>query len=334
MTRLLRAELARAAARPVVWGVVLVVALGAVGLVAIGWWDTRPPTGAQVAAAQVALAEDEARWRESGPELVAACRELEAEVRGVTADHPDVVAACGRLAPALEHHLPYRPGLAEILDGRVATAGLMVLVGMLVVGAGLVTADFTSGAMSTWLTFEPRRGRVLVSRVVVAAAAGLPAALVAGVVVVGGLTLVAHLNGTATDVSADVALDLAGRGGRWVVAGLGAATLGAALAFALRHGAAVTGVVVWWVAAIESALPLVLPEARWLPLATNLTAWTTGVATYDVPACVPDPAVPGGEVCEYVTHVVGAGQGALVAVVLVVAALATGWASFRLRDVA
>ena len=46
MTRLLRAELARVRARPIVWAAVALAALGAVGIVVLGWWDSRPPSPA------------------------------------------------------------------------------------------------------------------------------------------------------------------------------------------------------------------------------------------------------------------------------------------------
>lgn len=331
MSALLRAELARARARPFVWGVLGAVVLGAVGLVLIGWWDTRPPTSTQVDDARVAHAAALDRWEDEGGTLVARCLELQAEVRRDQGD--DVDLGCDVMAPTLEQFLPYRPGLAELLEQRLTSTGLMVVIGMLMTGVGLVTAEFASGAMSTWLTFAPRRGRVMASKLVAACVAAAVVGVVPAVVALAGLAAVCAVQGTPTAVDGAQAAALAGRAARWFAVGLGATVLGVGLAFAVRHAAAVTGIVVWWVAAVESTLPLVLPSARWLPLATNVRAWTEGEATYEVPLCVPDTAAPGGEVCEAVVHVVGAGQGGLVLVCLVAAAVVAGWASFRLRDV-
>ncbi|MCC2321650.1 ABC transporter permease subunit [Cellulomonas xiejunii] len=328
MTALLRAELARARARPYVWGVVAVLTLGAVGHLIIGWWDTRPPTSAQVAAASVALAAAEDRWQEEGAALVAQC--VERQEAGV-GDGVDL--GCADMSPVLEQFLPSRPGLAHLLEQRVTTVGLMVVIGMLMTGVGLVTAEFATGSMSTWLTFTPRRGRVFVSKLVAACATSVVVGLLPVVVVVVGLAAVSAWHGTDTAVDGATAAALAGRAARWFAVGLGATVLGVGLGFAVRHAAAVTGIVVWWVAAVESTLPLVLPSARWLPLSTNVRAWTAGHATYNVPSCVADANAPGGEVCELVARTVGAGQGALVALTLVALAVVAGWLSFRLRDV-
>lgn len=331
MSGLLRAELARARARPFVWGVVAAVTLGAVGLVLIGWWDTRPPTSAQVDEAHVALAEAAERWDADGAALVARCLELQDEVRADEGESVDL--GCDAMGPVLEQFLPHRPALADLLEQRLTSTGLMVVIGMLMTGVGLVSAEFATGAMSTWLTFTPRRGRVFVSKLAAACVAALVVAVVPTVLALAGLAAVCALHGTGTTVEPAVAAELAGRAARWLAVGLGATALGVGLAFAVRHAAAVTGIVVWWVAAVESTLALVLPPARWLPLSTNVRAWTTGEAMYEVPACVPDPRASGGEVCELVVHYVGAGQGALVIGVLVALALLAGWLSFRLRDV-
>jgi len=332
VTALLRAELARAAARPLVWLVAAGLVLGAIGLVALGWWETRPPSAAEVAAADLAYQDVLGAWEADGDARIAKCRDLEATLR---AEQPgqDLDLGCDAMAPVPEMFLPLRPGLGELLDGRLPSIGVMLVLGLLMVGVGLVTSDLQSGAMGTWLTFAPRRGRVLVSRLVAAVVAALPCGLLALAVLVAGLALVCAVHGTSLAVPAAEWASMGGRAGRWLVAGLGATALGVGLAFALRHAAAVTGLVVWWGAAIESALPLVLPSARWLPLSTNLTAWTSGQADYGVETCVPDPRVPGGEVCEEVLHVVGMGQGALVTGAMVVVALVAGWVVFRLRDV-
>lgn len=331
MTPLLRAELARVRARPLVLGMLLLVLLGGVGLVLSGWWSTRPPSPAQVETARAELAEAEAHWQAQGAEMVALCLEWQEQARAE--DGSDVDHGCDDMAPVLERFLPYRPGLAALLAEKLPTFGTMASLAMAMTAAGLVTSEFRSGAIATWLTFAPRRGRVYLAKLAAASVAGLVVALVPAALTLGGLAAVCALNGVGWAADAAWTAGLGTSAWRWLALGLAAGAAAHGLAFAVRHAAAVTGVVVWWVATVETALPLVLPAAGWLRMSTNVTAVVEGTAWYDVPACVADASAPTGRTCELVTHTVGAGQGALVAGVLVVLVVVGGWASFRFRDV-
>ncbi|NKY41418.1 hypothetical protein, partial [Cellulomonas septica] len=169
MTHLLRAELARVRARPLVWCVAAGVVLGVLGLVLSGWWESRPPSPAQVAAAGEAYRSDLAAWQD----LVAPCDEDDPSV------HPDLpsaqaVAVCTSRPPVPEQYVAVRPDVASLVTERLPSVGVMITLGCLMVGVGLVTSEFASGAMGTWLTFAPRRGRVFASRLASAAVAAVP----------------------------------------------------------------------------------------------------------------------------------------------------------------
>ena len=329
MIRLLRAELARVRARPAVWGAVGLVLLGTLGLVVSAWWATRAPTAAQLAHAEEVYRSAALAWQETGEDQVRTC--LDAQ-RGLVPGDPGHVD-CTRLEPVREQYLPARPGGYALLDGRVDTVGLLAGIAAFLAATTLVCAEFASGAVGTWLTFAPRRGRVFVTRMAAAGLAALPIALAGFVALVVAVLLIGHLRGGAESVPWASWADLAGRVARWHAVVVGAALLGAGLGFVVRHSGAVTGLAVWWVAAVESALRIVLPSAGWLPMSVNVTAVLRGEGTYVVPSCVADPRAPGGEVCERVLHTVGAGQGVLVSGALVVLVVVAGWASFRLRDV-
>ncbi|WP_273651884.1 ABC transporter permease subunit [Cellulomonas fimi] len=329
MTRLLHAELVRARSRPFVWFVSAGVVLGVLGLVLSGWWDSRPPSAAEVAAADEAYRTDLAAWQER----VAPCDDDDPSV------HPDLppaeaTARCTSRPPVPAQYQEVRPDVATLLVERLPSTGLMITLACLMVGVGLVTAEFASGSMGTWLTFAPRRGRVFVSKLLAGAVAAVPCVATALVTLVVGLLAVGVVNGLAIGTPVAGWAGVGAVAGRWLATGPAFAAIGVGLAFALRHATAVTGIAVWWVAATESALPLVLPESRWLPLSTNVTAWTAGSAQYVVPSCVPDPARAGKELCDLVVHAVPMGQGGLVVLVVVATAVAGGWLSFRLRDVA
>jgi len=323
---LLRAELLRVRARAVVWGTAVVMLVAALGFVVAAWDDTRRPSAQAVAQAEEDLVVALERWERDRPTWLEACERIAEEGEESLED------ACAGLdvPPTLEQVMPYRPGLVEVLETRYAPMAVVVVLGLLVMGVVLVTGDFTSGAMGTWLTFAPRRGRVLVSRLVAALVAGVPVALVAlGGALVGILAVVAA-NGALGD-TADAARTAVVATARALAAGLWAVAVGTGLAFALRVGAGVAGLVVWWVAAVESALPLLVPATRGSTVATNLRAWLDGGTAYGVEECV---AGPQGEVCDVVEHVVGAAQGGVLLLVVAVVVVALGAVSFGVRDVA
>ncbi|ASR54007.1 ABC transporter permease subunit [Cellulomonas sp. PSBB021] len=326
MSPLLRAELLRVRSRAVVWGTAVVLVVAALGFVVAAWDDTRPPSAGALAQAQEELATATARWESDHAGWVEVCEE-NAERDG---EDPHVLCDPLRTPPTLEQVLPYRPALVETLEHRYPPMAVVVLVGLLVMGVTLVTADFGSGAMGTWLTFAPRRGRVLVSRLVAALAAAVPVALVAlGTALVGIVAIVA-VNGATGDAGGAAGV-VAVATARALAAGLWAVAVGVGLAFALRVGAGVAGLVVWWVAAIESALPLLVPAARGVTLATSLRAWLEGGTTYGVEECV--GGADGPPVCAVVEHVVSPVQGAGVLLVAALVVLGLGAVSFRVRDV-
>ncbi len=323
MRHLLRAELLRVRARAVVWGTALVMVVAALGFVVAAWDDSRPPSASALAQAEQELAVAIERWERDLPIWREACEDI-AQREG-----EDVEEACRHLddAPTLDHVLD-RPALAEVLERRYPPMAVVLVLGLLVMGVTLVTADFGSRAMGTWLTFAPRRGRVLLSRLVAALAAAVPVTVAAlGTALVGIVSVVA-VNGTAGSTQGVVA-DVAVVSGRALAVGLWATAVGVGLAFALRVGAAVAGLVVWWVAAVESALPLLVPAARGVTLATSMRAWLDGSAAYTVERCRQGPE----PVCELVEHTVSAAQGGGVLLLAAVVVLALGAVSFCLRDV-
>jgi ABC-2 type transport system permease protein len=326
MSALVRAELARVRARTVVWGTALVLVVAALGFVVAAWDDTRPPTDLQVAQAQQELDALLADFELHYDERIARCEELQGDL-------PDGAQSCREVytAPTIDDFLPYQQQLAETFDRRLQPMTWVVMVGMLVMGVSLVSADLASGAMGTWLTFAPRRGRVLLSRLVAALAATVPVVLVAVGTTALGVVAVLTWNGSLGSEHGYAVQELASITWRAVVTGLWATTVGLGLAFALRHAAAVAGVVVWWVAAVESALPTIFPATRGATLGTSLRAWVTRDAVWLTDACVPDARL--GEICAPVEHVVTQAQGGLVMLAVALVSLGLGALVFRVRDV-
>jgi hypothetical protein len=157
-------------------------------------------------------------------------------------------------------------------DGPLAVGALLLVMGALVGGASVAGAEWRAGTVTTVLTWEPRRARLLGARV---AAAGLLAAMIAIVLEV--LLLVAFVPSVLAHGST------AGVDGAWLLMVLAAllrigllvglvAAVACSLATLGRNTAA--GIVVAWVwlAFVESAL------RGWKPgLAQWLVADTTSV---------------------------------------------------------
>lgn len=337
MIRLLRTELYRWSGRTLLWVLAAATVALAVLVPLSAWTESKPPSDQQYADAQVQLDNIEPVPQAD----IDRCLEDQAAEREATGD-PTLDFGCV-WEPKLEDFLPWRQYFDT--DAQPAVAGMavaLVLVGILM-GASFVAAEFSTGAIGNWLTFAPRRGRVLTSKLAAAALAYLPTVLVATVVLVGGSWLAYSLNdamqnpnvyddGTGTPQVLATPESLALMGVRIVAVAVAMAVAGAALGFLLRHTAAVLGLVLGWAVLVEGFLRNLV---SWMPqytLGINLDAWVRGGTQYGVENCEYDPDT-GETVCEYVEHYVSQAHGAVVLGIVVVVLVALSAVVFRRRDV-
>ncbi|MGN8246021.1 ABC transporter permease subunit [Cellulomonas soli] len=332
--RLLRTELERFRCRAVLWLVTGLLLLAAVGSVILAWDRSAPPGPAEVAAGRASYESVVEGWQRASEQVADLCEELTADP---SSDPVTVEMACDGLpAPLLADYLPTQPTFEEVVPGAFDGMTIPLAVAALAMGVSFVAAEFATGSMSTWLTFVPRRGRVVVSKTAGAAVGVVPVLVAAQVTVLAGGALVFLVRGVPPG-DATLWADLAVLVGRQLVLAVLAAVVGAALAFALRHAAAVTGALVWWFVAVEVTLPVVLPQLRAATVGLYAQAWAEGAASYSFEECVPDPGVSdvvGAQVCTTVEHTVGGTQGLLVLLVVEAVLVAAGLMVFRRRDVA
>jgi ABC-2 type transport system permease protein len=157
------------------------------------------------------------------------------------------------------------------------------------IGASFVGAEFSSGAIGNWLTFEPRRLRVYAGKLVAAAAGMAPLAVVVLTVVVGGTWLIVGYYGSTAGTTAKVWGDLAGTAGRTVVLTAAAGALGGVAALLLRHTAAAIGVAMAYLVVVEGMFGGFLAGHQpWL-VKLNLDAWVAHGAKYYVNICEGSP---------------------------------------------
>ncbi len=334
MSRLVTTEVARWFARTMLW----LVSAATVALMVLG------PLGAyngsrEASAADRALAQQQVdAYEPPAQEDVDACLADEAREREAQGD-PTIEFQC-EWTPTVEDFLPWRQYWdtegASIVWGVASFLALAALLA----GASFVAAEFSTGAIGNWLTFAPRRGRVLASKLVATVVGFAPTAVLAVTLLVGGTwgAFAAHdaLHNPnppqGSGGSGFTLADAAAAGGRIAVLGVAFAALGAALGFLLRHTAAVLGAVLAWGVVVEGIGAGLAPRARpWL-LQTNIDAWVRDGTQWYEDVCGFD-AETGGQSCTSITHTVSAGHGAAVlgGLVLVVVVLAA--VVFRRRDV-
>lgn len=171
----------------------------------------------------------------------------------------------------VKHPVDVRTGPAN----AIATfSGPLVLTAFLL-GASLLGADYTSRALTTLLTWEPRRARLLLSRATACAAVAFCASFVTMALLLAALLPadLAHGTGHGTAYAS-----LAGLATRCALLAAAASAIGVSCAAIGRSTtAAVIGALVY-VVVIERALVTVAPDVgRWLLLNDSLS-WVAASA--------------------------------------------------------
>jgi ABC-2 type transport system permease protein len=160
------------------------------------------------------------------------------------------------------------------LDDYVLAAGFIAVLIGLVIGASMVGAAWQSGTITTTLTWEPRRIRWFLARLVVIAIGSTLVAMALFGVLATALALATALRGTTATSSpwvSDTALTIL----RIAAAAGGVAVIGGAVAMIGRHTAAALGAVFVYVAVLESIVRGLRPAMGRFLLGDNLTTAMT-----------------------------------------------------------
>lgn len=328
MSRLLAVELRRLFSRRLVV-LAMVAAVAVSGLVVAATWNSvQPMSAAEAQRAEMFYQADLDRWAEEGDEQVAQCLEQQEREEEITGQEVDF--GCDQQEPQREWFIPTVPALHETLPGLLLGVSMLLAFVALVIGTTFTAAEFSTGAMSNWLTFEPRRLRVYASKVTAAAIGVVPVAVVVLGVVIGGAWVVNSTQGLTDGMTSTVWTDIAWTAARILVLAAIGALVGAALGFLLRHTAAVLGVVIGYGIVVEGILSGLLPQLAPWTARTNLSGWATHGTTYYTSECVTEAM---GTTCQMTEHALGFGHSAtyllvITALIVVVSALA-----FRRRDV-
>jgi len=327
---LLRVELSRFYARVLLWcvsGGLILVSLF-VGFVA--WNSSTPPSAAEVEQARSYYDQAVKDWAETGDQQIKDCEDSEAQAKQ---DDPTADYGCDTMAPKLEYYLPYTPTLDSDGTRYLGQTSLAVVLAIGLMSVSFVAAEFSSGAIGNWLTFAPRRTPVFVSKLGAALIGSLPATILALAVAAGGVILAFSAHGLLDAATGEQWATFRDTALRILVLAPIAAASGVALAFLLRHTAAVLGVVIGWAVLWEGLLGSLVQSLRPYTIVFDIAAWVEGGTTYYVNDCSVrnDDGTFGCRTIEHTLHMTQAGLqlGGLVVVLVVVALLV-----FRRRDVA
>ena len=184
--------------------------------------------------------------------------QLEGVPADVPADHRAEFCEQGFIPPVQDRRFHYEH-LPEILVG---TSGFAIILGWLL-GASLVGAEWHAGTMATLLTWEPRRVRVLVAKLVAAGTLVFALTVVLQLLLGAALLPAGLFRGTTNGIDSDWLRSLSGVGLQVAAVSVVGATLGASIATIGRNTAAALGIAFGYLAIVENAIRGLRPN--WSP---------------------------------------------------------------------
>ncbi|WP_411285009.1 ABC transporter permease subunit [Lapillicoccus sp.] len=296
---------------------------------------TRIAGAGVLAVMAIALFAAQQKARDSTPERIQErvglqlqqCRDAQAETRR---SDPTANFHCDEMAASMQGAPVAFVGLTtDLLSGL---AVVMAVIGFLV-GAGFVAAEFTTGNLATWLTFEPRRTRVYASKLIAAGLGSIPVTAPGVLTLAVGIYWLTTSYGVAGAVSGAQVVDLAWLVVRVVVVSAAAAVGGAVLGGLLRNTAAALGVLLGYAVLVEVFFALIsslVPDPRPWVVQPNFQAWVGHDLTYLVDSCTNTDQ---GLSCQNVERILTFGHASIYLSVLVTVFVALGAWVFTRRDV-
>lgn len=328
--RLVRVELRRIFSRKVVW-LALVAAAAIVAMALFGVHQQAVWAEESRAQAQQSLEETMQWWEENAQEEFENCQVQEDEARRESGDaRIDFMCEQSLRQPQLSDFLMEVPPMVDQYRQLLGTLVHPFLFLALAVGSTHVAAEYAHRTLGSWLTFVPRRGPVFASKVGAAALAALPMVAVALALVLIGVPVVFRLHGIDDGLTSEHWVSIGWMALRVVGLAMVAGAFGAALAFLLRHSAAVIGLMVGYLFLAEGVVRSLLPQLTpWL-LGVNIDAVTQHGTTWEEwPLNCDGIEVP----CEPTLHQVSFGHGVTVLLVMLAVVVLLALLRFRTSDV-
>jgi ABC-2 type transport system permease protein len=179
-------------------------------------------------------------------------------------------------------------GLPSIVSG----SSILVILGALLIGASLVGAEWHAGTMTTLLTWEPRRFRVLVAKTLAAVIVTFVLSMALLIVLSGLLWVVASTRGVTQGLKDGFWQDVGWSVIRASVAASVASTIGLTIAMLGRNTAAAIGLGFAYLGVVEQLIRGLRPSWQPLLLGDNIAVFVDGKASTlgDTVRTVPEAA--------------------------------------------
>jgi len=323
MTRLLRAELLRLRSRKLTWialaGVLLVVGLTQIAV----YTSVRPLTATEQAQAQVQFQQAQQEYerdKDRNEQDVQDCM-----AQGSPREQCEYV-------PRLEDFAQRTvSSFKEMADLSVTVAAFVSALGLLLLSASVVGAEFSSGAMSNWLSFIPERTKVYTAKLVGLLLGGVAATVLVTALAIGLTVLLTRIAGA--DVTS--VRPVLATGARGLLLAVIAVVVGFTLAMLTRHTIAAAGAVLGYLflsfvlQIVMGALPGLQAVKRLQPEYNALAVLQHGYHYVDYV----NVQGPNGQYDYTETpHVITFGASSLYWAVVLVVLLAVSYLAFRRRD--
>lgn len=331
--RLLKVELKRFWARRLTWvgfvGLLAIMIVSAVGT----FFSLAPPSEAELRSAEANYQTYLQDWKANGQEWYQQCLTDEAAEREANGGETSWDWGCESylVEPKPEDWLSSYPPYSDEAERGVEGYGTLLGFVALVIGASFFAAEMASGAISNWLTFEPRRTRVYFSKIGAAALGIVPIAVATLALSVGGMWAVYAARDLLGSPDADMWRAVALASVRVALLMIATAVAGAALGALTRHTAAVIGIAVGWVVVDQMVFYGLLPRFMQWSGMINMDAWIKGGTTYWKEEC---KLTADGRMCDSVETALSMTHGGIYLAVGTALMIVVGLLVFRRRDVA
>ena len=255
MTRLIWAEVTRLLSRRLTGIAMIVILLGVAGYQLVVNDALSAPSGDELAAA-------ERSYQQAHQDWAAGREQYETECRDTGAPPDECVIPEPTLAEFTGDSTPFKEATSVAL--RLST--LFVALVTFTIAASFIGAEYTSGSITNWLTFVPRRSHVFWSKLLAVAGFAVLLGTLAATLVLGGSLMLARVHGS--DIEAIP--ELAGVGVRGVLSVVVLAVLGFCVGLLTRHTAGAIGILL--AALVVCFVRIgVLGSQAW---AQRITPWT------------------------------------------------------------
>jgi ABC-2 type transport system permease protein len=290
------------------------------------WREARPMSAAEQQQNQVYFQEAQKDWQLHGEQYQKDC---EASYASAPDPKPALKDFCPG-PPTIEQFGKPKTVFSELMPDLLQGSSYLLVFIAFLIGASFVGAEFSSGAIGNWLTFEPRRMRVYASKLVGAGIGLAPVAVViTGILVLGTYLIIDHL-GITTGTTGKVWGNLAETSGRIVLLTAVGAALGGVVGLLLRHTAAAIGVVMAYIVIVEGVFGGFLTKLQpWL-IRLNFDAFVLHGTSYYVDECT---GAGGSYTCNSVEKHLSFEHGAWYLSIAAIALILLGALVFRRRDV-